>query len=196
MTVGRCSGRCLAGIAAVCLAGGCATPSYVLFYDRYAGTCQVSAPPAASSQAAADEAFVEALNDAEDKLRECYTDSLRYGETHGKIRLQVQLRGDGRADPVTLLSDTSSFPPLACCVVAVVRALRFQGSARSSFEYPFSFRTLRSTTVDGMGIPLTRSSATRKGYVAELDESTVVIGGTYMYPVGSDGLHYHTDEED
>jgi hypothetical protein len=138
------------------------------------------------------------LDEQEGKLRECYTDSLHYGETHGTIRLRVTLRPDGGPDPVTVVSDSTTFPALACCVAAVVRELPVKstsGGAADSFEYPFSFHTVRTTDAVGLGVPWSRSGAGPEGYVAELDESTVVIGGILLYPVAEDRLHYYSDDE-
>lgn len=186
-------------------ATGCATPRYVQFYERYAGTCQVSAQEAKLTEPSSDPqfapikaAFVHALDDHADELRNCYVDALRYGETHGTIRLAIQLHTSGHAGPVTLLADTTSFPPLACCVMDVVRQTRVAVGdpvADVGFVYPFSFRTVRTTTLFDSGLAWSRWGAHEDGFRAELDESTLAIGGVLMYSVAADGVHYHSDRE-
>lgn len=183
---------------------GCATPSYLGFYKRYAGTCQASTvrlePPTVTAGprvAAFKAAFVEALDDEATAVRQCYSDALRYGEVHGKVALQILVDTNGHTQKVSVAEDTTGFAPLACCVVAVVRDLKLKPTHERDpigLEYPFSFRTLRmpSQAADSQTGWLT-AGARPDGFVTELDEASVVVGGASFYPVGQDGLHHFND---
>jgi hypothetical protein len=174
----------VAGVFA--LVSSCGPQPYSKFYSRYAGTCdRTPAQPAAAEYipnlAPIKREFIQTLDEHEAQVRQCYVDALRYGETHGTIELAVSLEPDGHADPVTVSSDSTSFAPLACCVVSVVNELSFGSTGERvsvSFEYPFSFRTVRMQ--DAENARKYRSTATKTGFIVELDESSIVIGGNTL----------------
>lgn len=154
------------------------------YYKRYAGACRVStrppiqAAPPASELASRRAAFAQRLNEHADELRECYEDALAYGETHGTIVMEIVLNTDGSANPVTILSDTNRFAPLACCVLAVVRATPYDPAAAPiRFDYPFSFKTLQQPVpMYRGGAAWSRWYANPEGFQAELDATMTLAG--------------------
>jgi len=174
----------MAGAVCLCGCAGCITNKQEGFYERYAGTCKVStrppiqAAPPGSGLSDGRAAFARKLNEHADELRECYQDALAYGETQGTIVMEIVLNTDGSANPVTIVSDTNRFAPLACCVLGVVRATQYDpGAVPTRFDYPFAFNTTeQALPVYQGGAAWSRWYADSEGFQAVLDVTMTLAG--------------------
>lgn len=169
-----------AGSLALSAAIGC-SPSGGEFHTRYVRSCKdvsrQTAPGAIEQGLAVEqfrEPFRDELEDEDSEIRRCYMEALQYRSLAGTTVLRTQVSPQGIPEAVSVRSDTTEFPGLACCVAGVIRGLHFEptGAPQSiALDYPFIFRTVR--TPKNSDTEFVYSSARKDAYEVVLDASRV-----------------------